>query len=157
MTTSRRFTQRFGTKNNRTSKMIEFDGRVAFEDRAELPTASGVYFFQDSRDKVLYVGQSLNIKNRVLTHHRLKQLEGVPGAFIGWLIVDNVYLSERENQFINELSPSWNYSSAPGTATAKLSIEEKEQAQQKAGDIPLSVIVRRLIQMWLEGEIEIKI
>ncbi len=43
------------------------------------------------------------------------------------------------------------------TFTLRLTPEEKEQAQQKAGDVPLSVIVRRLIQMWLNGEIEIKI
>lgn len=32
-----------------------------------------------------------------------------------------------------------------------------ERAQQKAGLTPLSAIIRRLIKMWLDGEIEIKI
>lgn len=41
--------------------------------------------------------------------------------------------------------------------TVRLTKEEKEQAVKKAGDIPLSLIVRKLIQMWINGEIEIKI
>ena len=43
------------------------------------------------------------------------------------------------------------------TITLRITESEKEQAQQKAGDFPLSLIVRKLIQMWLSGEIEIKI
>lgn len=43
------------------------------------------------------------------------------------------------------------------TFTFRLTDDEKKQGQEKAGDIPLSVIIRKLFQMWLNGEIEIKI
>ena len=39
----------------------------------------------------------------------------------------------------------------------RISTEEKQQAQQKAGDVSLSFIIRTLLRMWLSGEIEIKI
>ena len=34
----------------------------------ELPKAPGVYYFYDSNDKLLYVGKSVNIKQRVMSH-----------------------------------------------------------------------------------------
>ena len=43
------------------------------------------------------------------------------------------------------------------TFTFRLTEEEKKQGMAKSGDIPLSVIIRKLFQMWLNGEIEIKI
>ena len=43
------------------------------------------------------------------------------------------------------------------TFTFRLTEEEKKQGMAKSGDIPLSVIIRELFQMWLNGEIEIKI
>jgi hypothetical protein len=39
----------------------------------------------------------------------------------------------------------------------RITTEQKQAAQQKAGDVPLSFIIRTLIRMWLNGEIEIKI
>lgn len=38
------------------------------EEVADLPAAAGVYYFYDNKDCLLYIGKSVNLKNRVLNH-----------------------------------------------------------------------------------------
>ncbi|GAA4820917.1 exonuclease [Marinicella pacifica] len=38
------------------------------EQVANLPNAPGVYYFYDNKDRLLYIGKSVNLKNRVLNH-----------------------------------------------------------------------------------------
>lgn len=38
------------------------------EDVAKLPNRPGVYYFYDKQDRLLYIGKSVNLKNRVLNH-----------------------------------------------------------------------------------------
>lgn len=41
---------------------------IPYEDFAQLPEASGVYYFHDRSGKVIYVGKAINIRKRVSTH-----------------------------------------------------------------------------------------
>lgn len=38
------------------------------EQVADIPSAPGVYYFYDNKDRLLYIGKSVNLKNRVLNH-----------------------------------------------------------------------------------------
>jgi DNA polymerase-3 subunit epsilon len=38
------------------------------EDITKLPSAPGVYYFHDNKDKIVYVGKAINIKKRVSSH-----------------------------------------------------------------------------------------
>lgn len=38
------------------------------EQVANLPNAPGIYYFYDNKDRLLYIGKSVNLKNRVLNH-----------------------------------------------------------------------------------------
>ncbi len=38
------------------------------KDVASLPNKPGVYYFYDNKDRLLYIGKSVNLKNRVLNH-----------------------------------------------------------------------------------------
>lgn len=43
------------------------------------------------------------------------------------------------------------------TFTFRTTASKIKKAREKAGDIALSVVLRKLLDMWLDGEIEIKI
>ena len=34
----------------------------------QLPEQTGVYYFRDQQDEIIYIGKALNIKKRVLSH-----------------------------------------------------------------------------------------
>ena len=48
------------TKDSRTERM-----RLLHSEAMELPEKPGVYIMRDASDKVIYVGKSRNLKNRV--------------------------------------------------------------------------------------------
>lgn len=49
---------------------------LIYHVKSNLPVACGVYLFFDSAGRVIYVGKSVNIRNRVLNHLRQKTDEG---------------------------------------------------------------------------------
>lgn len=83
---------------------------VTFEKRAELPIESGIYFvILDT--KILYIGKSINLRNRWAGHHRAKQFNALGDIKIAWFTPPNLEegdLEELEEICIEHFSPPFN-------------------------------------------------
>lgn len=80
-----------------------------------LPTTTGVYYFYDGDDQILYVGKSINIKKRVLSHFHPKEKKKWAEL---WKNVHSISFEETgselvalllESQEIKELQPPINH------------------------------------------------
>lgn len=91
-----------------------------------LPKCAAVYMVLSSENKVLYIGQSVNIQNRWRSHHRRKRLIKIPGLRIAWLQVSDFSLLESiELALIQFFTPKLNRpistkNRKPNTALIKL-------------------------------------
>ncbi|MCB0754712.1 MAG: GIY-YIG nuclease family protein [Flavobacteriales bacterium] len=81
-----------------------------------LPTTTGIYYFYDGDDQILYVGKSVNIKKRVLSHFHPKEKKKWAEL---WKNVHSISYEETgselvalllESQEIKELQPPINHS-----------------------------------------------
>lgn len=52
------------------------------EDILNLPQEEGVYYFHDSKDKIIYVGKAVNIRKRVLSHFAVQDISEKRQGFI---------------------------------------------------------------------------
>lgn len=57
-----------GSFLNRRSSEQQLPPNLNREDVEKLPKSPGVYYFHDSKGKVIYVGKAVNLKKRVLSH-----------------------------------------------------------------------------------------
>lgn len=82
----------------------------------KLPTTAGVYYFYDGDEQILYVGKSINLKKRVLSHFHPKEKKKWAEL---WKAVHSVSYEETgselvalllESQEIKKLQPPINYS-----------------------------------------------
>ena len=80
-----------------------------------IPTSAGVYYFYDGDDEILYVGKSINIKKRVLSHFHPKEKKKWAEL---WKAVHSISYEETgselvalllESQEIKKLQPPINY------------------------------------------------
>jgi hypothetical protein len=95
-------------------------------DRSQLPVCPAVYFALDG-DRVLYIGRSVNLQQRWITHHRYSQLKGLNNVRIAWLeCSDPSLLPEIEVALIEYFQPSLNGElipfKIPSTSLAKIMI-----------------------------------
>jgi len=87
---------------------------LPIEDRHALPDTAAIYVVL-AGDTVLYVGQSVNVRQRWLAHHRLKQLNERGACRIAWLTVDDTsLLDELERACIAHFAPVLNGEVTPG-------------------------------------------
>lgn len=103
--------------------MIEFDGVVDLDKKDMLPDGPGIYFVCDSDGNVLYVGKSVNIHNRWLSHHRYNQAKSIEKVVIKWKQCDITDLKLKEVYFIETLTPEWNGTLIPPTTKAPREIK----------------------------------
>lgn len=61
---------------------------VTPQNKAKLPSASGVYFVTN-KDLLLYVGEAGNIQERWTSHHRYSQIVAFPNPQIHWFLCDD--------------------------------------------------------------------
>lgn len=61
----------------------------------DLPEIPGVYIFR-YRDEVIYVGESRNLRTRVLSHCSGDHVYGVPGVQIAWFATTDHEAVEKE-------------------------------------------------------------
>lgn len=135
-------------------------------ERKELPHVSAIYFVVED-EVLLYIGLTIDIKNRWSGHHRLNDFSDV--AKIYWLETNAQDLAAREVEFITEFSPELNAN--PGGAgrpkgaknklplkpgchtsvhfTAK-ELEIVEMAKQKYPDMSLSKIICHALRCWIK-------
>lgn len=81
--------------------------RCAVEDRKFMPAKPGVYFLMQGR-KCLYVGQSINLCGRWVSHGKLSELESLKGVFIAWKRTAKKELNFLEWYLIETLKPRLN-------------------------------------------------
>jgi excinuclease UvrABC nuclease subunit len=82
---------------------------VEFGNWSKLPGASAVYFCLDSQDKVLYIGQTRNLKRRWSMSHGYRAICGDRGAIkLSWLLTDESRLFQVESQMIARFNPPMN-------------------------------------------------
>lgn len=76
------------------------------EDLEKIPKTSGLYYFYDKDDKIMYVGKARNLHSRTFLHlscyHFFKE-----GRFLGKIIDSKDLLLEDEEDWPKELWHAW--------------------------------------------------
>ncbi len=70
---------------------------LPLDERGDLPDTAAIYFVL-AGDAVLYIGQSVSLRQRWLAHHRLAQLNEYGGCRIAWMTVDDAGLLDALEQ-----------------------------------------------------------
>ena len=83
---------------------------VALESRSKLPEQSAIYFAIDSLGNIQYIGQTANLKQRWIGHHRFKQLKSLDGVRIAYMFLDSDLLPSVEKALIDWFKPALNNS-----------------------------------------------
>jgi len=133
-------------------------------NRSALPPCPAVYFVREG-DRVLYVGRSVNLQQRWITHHRYSQLKGLNNVRIAWLeCSDPSLLPEIEAALIEYFQPSLNGElipfKIPSTSLAKIMIyapydlKEKIERLAKKENRSLSNYIVTVLQRIAEEENE---
>jgi DNA-binding Xre family transcriptional regulator len=82
---------------------------VLLADRKQLPQTAGIYFAIDGDGVVQYIGQSTNLRQRWLNHHRKSALDGISNVQIAWIEVSEPsLLREIEEALIEYFNPPLN-------------------------------------------------
>jgi len=89
---------------------------LSLQERRNLPQCAAVYFVLNGSSKILYIGGTLNLVQRWLTHHRCNQLTNMgDGIRIAWLeCSEPALLPEIEAALIKHFQPSLNRTPVPG-------------------------------------------
>lgn len=83
--------------------------RLPLADKRELPNTSAVYFALSSRGRVLYIGRSVDLCERLRRHHRVPLLEALGGVKIAWIEQSNSFaLLRLETTLIQYFNPPLN-------------------------------------------------
>jgi len=81
---------------------------VRYDNKAKLPVISGIYFVIDNSDKILYIGQAVNIKSRWYYHHRKYEFKERKNIRTAWLEVDREHLRKAESILLDIHHPPLN-------------------------------------------------
>ncbi len=91
---------------------------ILLEQRRGLPSCSGIYFAISADDEVLYIGRSVNLAQRWISHHRHPELEEIGQVRIAWLEINEPNLLPAiEEALIDWFAPSLNSSSVMSGAS----------------------------------------
>ncbi len=82
---------------------------LLLSDKGKLPSCAGVYFALSSQGRILYIGRSINIQERLRGHHRLQVLKAFEDVKIAWLTEsDSLALRRIETILIEYFNPPLN-------------------------------------------------
>ena len=82
---------------------------LPLSDKGKLPSCAAVYFALSSQGRILYIGRSINIRERLRGHHRLTLLEALGGVKIAWLKESDSFALRRiETILIKYFNPPLN-------------------------------------------------
>ncbi len=82
---------------------------LSLSEKRNLPSCSAVYFALSSKGRVLYVGRSIDICERLRNHHRVPLLEALGGVKIAWFEQNNSFVLPRiERTLIKYFNPPLN-------------------------------------------------
>lgn len=86
---------------------------LPLSERKQLPSCSAIYFVMQG-DCVLYIGQTINLAQRLTAHHRKKQFASFGVVRIAWLeCSDTGMLTEIETALIEHFKPLLNGTTNP--------------------------------------------
>jgi len=75
------------------------------EELEKIPQTSGLYYFYDKNDKILYIGRAKNLYARTSEHHR-NYLFHREGMFFRKIVISKGLTTNRE-EWPKELDESW--------------------------------------------------
>lgn len=84
------------------------------DSRCYLPSASAIYFLMRG-DECLYVGQSINLRNRWNAHEKLAEVGEGESLRLAWQPTPERHLDAVERKMISVLKPRYNYNLMPRT------------------------------------------
>jgi len=139
---------------------------VMWAEKGNLPTHSCIYFVLSENDKLLYIGITINLKNRwtAPSHHRHKQMMvDYKIAFIKAELDKEMQI--LEGQLITTLKPEWNRKRIPRPPVPGFEHIHSDQLQTHSDDadkyittteasITLELTRDRLLQLLLKGHIK---
>ena len=76
-----------------------------FDELKEIPRTSGIYYFYDEHDDILYIGKADSLYKRTLEHYHNHSLYREIGFFVK--ILNSKGLSIEDENLPKELSDSW--------------------------------------------------
>jgi DNA-binding transcriptional regulator YiaG len=82
--------------------------RLPISERKKLPNSRGLYFVL-SEDEIVYIGQTINFKQRWIAHHISSYINSFQNVDIAWWQTqESADLSELENKAISFFQPKLN-------------------------------------------------
>lgn len=82
---------------------------LPFEWRKALPECPAIYFAIDANNKIQYIGSTVNLKQRWISHHRESHLKAVGEIRLAWMEVsDKSLLPAIEEALITWFNPPLN-------------------------------------------------
>lgn len=82
---------------------------LPLSDKSKLPSCAAAYFALSTQGRVLYIGRSIDIRERLRRHHRVSLLEALGGVRIAWLEESNSLALRRiETALIKYFNPPLN-------------------------------------------------
>jgi len=104
---------------------------LPLDERRDLPDETAIYFVL-AGDTMLYIGQSVNVRQRWAAHHRFAQLNEYGGCRIAWMHVDDArLLDDLEQACRAHFSPILNDTTVPGERNYSLRLAPKLHADMK--------------------------
>ncbi|NJL11288.1 MAG: helix-turn-helix domain-containing protein [Calothrix sp. SM1_7_51] len=128
---------------------------VRFGENQSLPNTPGVYFVLNQNGEILYIGQSINLRQRLrVGHHRYSEFLGIGAVCVAWLSCNIDELEDIEVQLIHLLKPILNnepQSEYPGRVISKLSEYRKSKGLSQDELARVSGLTKTTIQNWENG------
>ena len=143
------------------SELRSYDMRLSRTDRnkvelsEELPSSPGVYIFRDAKGNPLYVGSSINVRQRARSYFsgsdsrsRMRTMVGLTASVEGVATANDLEAWVREEQLIDALQPPFNRRSRAPRRGWWLGLRDGES---KAGKPISRVRVDRIPFEWSVG------
>lgn len=134
--------------------------------RKAFPSVSAVYFALSKNNEILYIGRSINLRNRWSDHHQRSRLEEIGEVRIAWLEINNrTLLPKTEYALIERFQPPFNSvnnalredqrNAREKTFTIRFSDKEWERLHKEAErqEVPASQLIRDWLKS-LDKEVE---
>lgn len=86
---------------------LQCRGFMRFDDKSHLPNLPAVYFVLGDK-QLLYIGMTIDLKQRFLGHHRMSDFLGTAEYILWANPKDNQSLQQAENDFIAAFQPPLN-------------------------------------------------
>lgn len=119
---------------------------IPFKNKKALPVLSAVYLVLDGKDRVIYVGETGNLRKRWLCHKLNGMVDHINGCRIAYIPVEPGLRLDTEKALISYFDPLYNAQykngNPPGGNKTNFSKEFKEQQFEPKGKEAFDTEVR---------------